>query len=455
MNLERLIAALGPAEVVNGASTEIAELAYDARAVAPGALFFCVPGRAVDGHSFAHEAADRGAVALVVERRLDLPLPQIVVPDVRAAMPRAAAEFFGHPSRELDVVAVTGTNGKTTTAFLLHAILEAAGRRSGLLTNIERRVGGGTRPTGLNTPEAIDLQRLLREMVDAGDRACVLEATSEAQVQGRLAGVRFAVLVFTNLTQDHLNFHGTMEAYFAAKAALFAQADRAVVNLAGSYGARLAAQLPDAITFDARSTAIDGVALRLRGRFNRENAIGAVLAARALGLDEQAIRRGIESVGGVPGRFESIEQGQEFVVIVDYAHTPEAIERVLEEARTLGDGRLTVVFGAGGDRDRAKRPLMGAAAAAYADRAIVTSDNPRGEEPAAIAAEIIAGADGLELELDRRSAIERAVADARPGDVVVIAGRGAEPDQEAGGVKLPFDDRDVAREALERVAASR
>jgi len=376
-----------------------------------------------------------------------------VVADVRASMPRAAACFFGDPSHELAVAAVTGTNGKTTTAFLLHAILEASGRSSGLLTNIERRVGGSTRPTGLNTPEAIDLQRLLREMLDAGDVACVLEATSEAQAQGRLAETRFAVLVFTNLTQDHLNFHGTMEAYYAAKAALFAQAERAVVNVGDPYGARLAASLPDAVCFDTGSQAIDGVELKLRGRFNRENAIGAALAAAALGIEPDAIRRGIESVDGVPGRFETIEEGQDFAVIVDYAHTPEALERLLAESRALAVGRLTVVFGAGGDRDRAKRPLMGRAVAARADRGIITSDNPRSEDPEAIAAQVAAGGATLELELDRRAAIERALADARPGDVVVIAGRGAEPEQELAGLKLPFDDRAVARETLRRMVA--
>ena len=360
MNLERLIAALGPEEIVNGAPTEVVELAYDARTVTPGALFFCVPGRSADGHAFAEAAAARGAVALVVSRRLPLALPQLVVSDVRAAMPRAAALFYRDPSLELELAAVTGTNGKTTTAFLLHSILESAGRRSGLLTNIERRVAGASRPTGLNTPEAIDLQRLLREMVDGGDSACVLEATSEAQAQGRLEGIRFSVLVFTNLTQDHLNFHGTMEAYFAAKAALFAQADLAVVNVGDPYGRRLRRQ-PSRRGDASKSTpgALDGVGLKLRGRFNRENAIGAALAARALGIEDAAIRRGIEALDGVPGRFESIDEGQSFAVIVDYAHTPEALERVISEARTLGSGRLTVVFGAGGDRDRAKRPLMG------------------------------------------------------------------------------------------------
>jgi UDP-N-acetylmuramoyl-L-alanyl-D-glutamate--2,6-diaminopimelate ligase len=459
MNLERFVAALGPGEVVNGppnggASTEISDLAYDTRSVVPGALFFCVRGRTSDGHAFASGAAALGAAALVVEEPVAVPLPQLVVPDTRAAMPVAADLFFGSPSAALDVVGVTGTNGKTTTAFLVRSILEAAGRPTGLLTNIERRVGGEQRPTGLNTPEAIDLQRLLREMADAGDRGCVLEATSEAGAQGRLERTRFAVLVFTNLTQDHLNFHGTMEAYYEAKAALFAQAERAVVNVGDEWGQRLAASLPDAITFDAGSAALDGIDLRLRGAFNRENAIGAALAAEALGVDREAIRRGIESVGGVPGRFEAIDEGQPFTVIVDYAHTPDSLENVIRAARGLGDGRLVVVFGAGGDRDRGKRPLMGRVVSELADRAILTSDNPRSEKPAAIAAEVAAGALGaLEQELDRRAAIELALTEAQPGDIVLIAGRGAEPEQELASGKVPFDDRAVARSVLARAAA--
>ncbi|MGH3050571.1 MAG: Mur ligase family protein, partial [Gaiellaceae bacterium] len=248
MNLERVSAALGPTEVVNAAPAEICDLAYDAGAVAPGALFFCIRGARADGHHLAPAAVAAGAAALVVERPLDLPVPQLVVASVRSAMPAAANVFFDAPSHELDVAAVTGTNGKTTTAFLLQSILEAAGRRPALLTNIERRVGAESRPIGLNTPEAIDLQRLLREMVDAGNRSCVMEATSIAGVQGRLEGTRFAVLVFTNLTQDHLDFHGTMEEYFAAKRALFEQAARAVVNGGDEWGRRLARELPHART---------------------------------------------------------------------------------------------------------------------------------------------------------------------------------------------------------------
>ncbi|MGH3003539.1 MAG: Mur ligase family protein, partial [Gaiellaceae bacterium] len=420
--------------------------AYDARTVVPGSLFFCVHGANADGHDLAGDAVAAGAAALVVDHRLDVAVPQVVVPDVRAAMGPAAVRFFGDPSRELDVAAVTGTNGKTTTAFLLHSILSAAGRRPALLTNIERRIGGEKRPTGLNTPESIDLQRLFREMLQAGDRTCAMEATSIASSKGRLAGTRFAVLVFTNLTRDHLDFHGTMEEYFAAKRALFAQADRAVVNVGDEWGRRLADGLSGVRAFTPTDD-LPGIDLRLRGAFNRANALGAVWAARELGVSENAIAAGVEALDGVPGRFESVDAGQPFAVIVDYAHTPDSLDNVLRAARELGT-RLTVVFGAGGDRDREKRPLMGRAAE-LADRAIVTTDNPRSEDPAAIADEVSGGR--LEIVLDRRAAIEAAIADAREGDVVVIAGKGADTEMELDGRRVPFDDRLVAREALRRV----
>jgi UDP-N-acetylmuramoyl-L-alanyl-D-glutamate--2,6-diaminopimelate ligase len=425
---------------------EIRDLAYDARAVTPGAVFFCIPGAQVDGHDLAAEAVAHGAVALVVERRLDLDVPQLVVPSVRAAIGPAAAAFFGEPTRELDVVAVTGTNGKTTTAFLLHAILTVAGRRPALLTNIRRIVGDDEQPTGLNTPEAIDLQRLFRQMVEAGNAACVMEATSIAGAQGRLAGTRFAALVFTNLTQDHLDFHGTMDEYFAAKRLLFDQADAAVVNVGDEWGRRLAQELPAAIPFTVDDEL--GVELKLRGRFNRANAAGAIAAARALGIAESAIHTGVEAVSGVPGRFETVDAGQPFSVVVDYAHTPDSLENVLRAARDLGAGRLIVVFGAGGDRDREKRPLMGRVAGELADVAIVTTDNPRSEDPQAIAEQV---ADGrLEIVVDRRAAIERALTEARAGDVVVIAGKGADTEMEIASGNVPFDDKLVAREVLTR-----
>jgi UDP-N-acetylmuramoyl-L-alanyl-D-glutamate--2,6-diaminopimelate ligase len=452
MQLERLIAALAPTDVVGGSALEIRELAYDAREVPRDSLFFCVPGAKADGHDFAAEALDRGAAALVVERKLELDAPQLVVPSVRAAMPRAAVEFFDDPTGRLRVAAITGTNGKTTTAYLLWAILAAAGEQPGLLSNIERRIGDEVRDVGLNTPESIDLQRLFREMLEQGNRACVMEATSMASSKGRLEGTRFAVLVFTNLTQDHLDFHGTMEEYFESKRRLFAQADRAAVNVGDEYGLRLAAELPDAITFRPNDT-LDGVDLKLAGRFNVENALAASAAARALGIGEKAIKQGLEAVDRVPGRFDRVEEDQPFTVLVDYAHTPGALETALEAARELArGGRVICVFGAGGDRDRAKRPLMGKVVAGLADVSLVTSDNPRSEDPAEIAAEVVDGLD-LDVELDRGRAIERALESARAGDVVLIAGKGHEQGQEIAGRKLPFDDRDVAREALRRLRA--
>ena len=459
MDLERLVSALEPVEVLGRPSAEVHDLSYDARAVVPGALFFAVPGERADGHDFAPEAVERGAVAVVVERELELALPQVVVRDARAAMAPAADVFFGEPTRELEVVGVTGTSGKTTTSFLVFAILAAAGRRPGLLGTVEARVGGERRGVVRTTPEAIDLQRTFREMLDAGDRSCAMEASSHASVLHRLDRVRFASLVFTNLSQDHLDFHGDMESYFEAKRRLFLAEPRpiAVINVGDDYGRRLAQELPEAITFSANDAgALDGIKVGLRGRFNVENALGALYAARALGIGDDAIRIGLESVRGVPGRFESIDAGQPFDVIVDYAHKPAALENVLVAARDLAAGnRVICVVGAGGDRDRAKRPVMGRIASQLADLAIVTSDNPRSEDPETIAAEIVAGAEGdVELELDRAGAIARAVELAEPGDVVVIAGKGAEPGQELADRTVPFDDREAAKQALKALGAS-
>ena len=463
MNLERLVAALGPVQVLERAPVDVRDLAFDARVVTPGTVFFCVPGSRADGHDFAPEAVERGAVALVVERPLDLPVTQLVVEDARAAMAPAADEFFDHPTRELEVAGVTGTSGKTTTSFLLFAILAAAGRRPGLLGTIEARVGGERRGVQRTTPEAIELQRLLREMLDAGDRSCAMEASSHASELHRLDCVRFSVLVFTNLSQDHLDFHGDMERYFEAKRRLFVEGrPPAAVNVGNEWGRRLAAELPDALTFgfadDAAvgPDALTGVQLRLRGRFNEENALGALAAGRLLGLDEAAIRRGLEAVRGVPGRFESVDEGQPFHVIVDYAHKPGALENVLRAARDLAAGnRVLCVLGAGGDRDRGKRPLMGRLASELADVAIVTSDNPRTEDPDAIVAEIVAGASrAVEVETDRRAAIVRALEQAGPGDVVLIAGKGAEQGQELADRTVPFDDREVARDVLRSLGAA-
>ena len=475
MQLERLIAALAPEAVLNQGPVEVRELAYDTHAVSPGALFFAVPGARADGHDFAAEAVERGAAAVVAERDTTVPVPQLVVPNVRAAMAVAADVYFGEPTKELAVAGVTGTNGKTTSAYLLHAILDAAGRRPGLLGTVESRIGGQVRPVVRTTPEAIDLQRTFREMLDVGDRSVALEASSHASVLHRLDRVRFDVLVFTNLTQDHLDFHGSMDDYYAAKRRLFmgAAPPPAAVNVGDEWGRRLADELQDAgraplITFgfadDAEvrpdKLALDGAGARLeaggielrtslRGRFNVENVLGAVAAGQLLDVDDDAIAAGVAAVTGVPGRFEAIDEGQLFTVLVDYAHTPDSLDNVLRTARDFSDGRVLVVFGAGGDRDRGKRPLMGRVAADLADVVLVTSDNPRSEEPLAIIQDILQGT-GIDVEIDpdRRSAIRRAVSLAEPGDVVVIAGKGHEQGQEIGPEKLPFDDREVAREAL-------
>jgi UDP-N-acetylmuramoyl-L-alanyl-D-glutamate--2,6-diaminopimelate ligase len=458
MQLERMIAALAPLDVVGRAPVEISDLAYDARAVVPGALFFCVPGARFDGHDFAADAMERGATALVVERSLDVSVPQLVVADARTAMAVAADEFFGRPTESLQVAGVTGTNGKTTTAYLLYSILGAAGRNPGLLGTVEARVGDERRPAVRTTAEAIDLQRTFREMLDAGNESVALEATSHGSELHRLDRVRFDVLVFTNLTQDHLDFHGSMERYFDAKRRLFAPGVRAVVNIDDDYGRRLARELEDVTTFgfaedaEIRPDALTGVDLLLRGRFNQLNALGALAAARVLGIGDRAIAVGIAAVRAVPGRMEEIDEGQPFVVLVDYAHTPDALENVLRTAHEFADGRVICVFGAGGDRDREKRPLMGAVASTFADLAIVTSDNPRSEQPDAIVTEIAAGAKrDVTVLVDRRAAIEAAVGWARPGDVVVIAGKGHEQGQETRGEKTPFDDREVARDALRRL----
>jgi len=467
MTLRDLLGA-GPADV------EVSALAFDDRRVVPGAVFFCVPGFTRDGHDFAPAAVRRGAVALVVQRPLGLGVPEVQVPDVRGAMAAAAARFHGDPTAALPVVGITGTNGKTTSAFLVRGLLEAVGRPCGLLGTVTSVVGGEERPVVRTTPEAIELQATFRAMLDGGDRACAMEVSSHALELHRVDGVRFAVALFTNLSQDHLDFHPDMEAYFQAKRRLFlAEPGVRIVNVDDAYGRRLAAEFPDAVTVgiaseDAAVRALDvrtgpegsefvlrapegewPVRLPLPGRFNVANALGAWAAARALGHDGAELAAALASAPRVPGRLEPVDEGQPFTVLVDYAHKPDALESALRAARELAEGRVLVVFGAGGDRDRGKRPLMGEIAARLADVGIVTSDNPRSEDPEAIIDEILAGGPGLEREVDRRAAIERAIALAAPGDVLVIAGKGHEREQElAGGRREPFDDVAVARAAL-------
>ncbi len=528
MRLRELTAAVdGAVEgAVEGASAdvEIGGLAYDSRAVEPGDLFFCVSGFRSDGHEFAAEAVRAGAAALVLERPLGLGVPEFLVRSAREAMAPIAAHFYGHPARELKVVAVTGTNGKTTTAYLVRALLEAAGEQCGLLGTVKSVIGGRERPVERTTPEAIELQGDLRAMLDAGDTACAIEVSSHALELGRAAAIPYAAAVFTNLTQDHLDFHPTMEDYFQAKRRLFlsgedgragsaagagsgsvAGSGRAaivpalsVVNVDDSYGRRLAGEIDGVLTFalDAPaayrasdlSCGLDGcsfvletpegerqLSLPMPGHFNVANALGALAVVHALGFELDVLIAALERGVRVPGRFEPVDERQQFAVLVDYAHTPDSLENVLSAARELldaqaGEGRVLCVFGAGGDRDRGKRPLMGEIAARLADLVIVTSDNPRSEDPERIIEEImdgvvaaggqVPGCTGAGMQrdsrtasvhslVDRRAAIEQAIGSARTGDVVVIAGKGHEQGQEfADGRKLPFDDVAVAREAL-------
>jgi UDP-N-acetylmuramoyl-L-alanyl-D-glutamate--2,6-diaminopimelate ligase len=471
------------------AAVEITGLAYDSRTVTPGSLFFCVKGFQSDGHDFAAQALARGAAALVVERPLGLGVPEVLVSSARAAMGPAAVRFYGDPSAALRVVGVTGTNGKTTTAFLLKALLEAADPGScGLLGTVKSVIGGVERSVSRTTPEAIDLQADFRAMLDGGDRSCAIEVSSHALELHRAEGIHFAAAIFTNLTQDHLDFHASMEDYFQAKRRLFdAHPGVSVVNVGDQYGRRLAREIDRAVTFavegeaDYRATDlrcdIEGcrfmlhtsageleVALPMPGRFNVANALGALAAVHALGGDIDALVGALERGVSVPGRMESVDEGQDFAVLVDYAHTPDSLENVLSAARELvrtgehGKGRVVCVFGAGGDRDRGKRPLMGAIGTRLADVLVVTSDNPRSEDPEVIIAEILAGAAGalgpegaqpIASIPNRKEAIFRAIAAATTGDVVVIAGKGHEQGQEfADGHKLPFDDVYVARDAL-------
>jgi len=467
----------------DGPEVEVVALAYDNRAVVPGTLFFCVPGFTRDGHEYAPDAVARGAVALVVQRPLGLGVPELLVEDVRAAMAVAAARLHGDPTAELPVVGITGTSGKTTTTHIVRHLLEAAGRPCGLLGGVTAVVGGEERSAVRTTPEAIDLQATFRAMLEAGDRACAMEVSSHALTLRRVDGIHFAAAGFTNLSQDHLDFHPDMESYFAAKLRLFDEFDVgcAIVVIDDEWGRRLAAHVQGAVTvslerpadwqalehcsglggnaFTVRSPAGEAaVDLPLRGRFNTANALVALAAGDALGLGLTEMAAALADVVPVPGRVQAVDEGQGFALLVDYAHKPGALEKVLASARELASGRVLVVFGAGGDRDRVKRPLMGEIAARLADHVIVTSDNPRSEPPEAIIEEILGGVPGgashVERDSDRRAAIARAVELAEPGDVVVIAGKGHEQGQElAGGRKEPFDDVAVARAALRAAGA--
>ena len=481
---ELLVELRGPTDQV------ITGLAYDSRRVGAGDAFACVVGLKADGHQHAGAAVAAGASALISERVLDLGVPEIVVTSARRALGRLAAELNGRPGARLELLGITGTNGKTTTAYLLESICRAARRSTGLIGTIETKVAGASRPGVRTTPDSVELQGLLAEMEGAGVTSVVMEVTSHALVLHRVEGLCFESVAFTNLSQDHLDFHHDMEDYFAAKKELFTpqRARRGAVNADDVYGRKLLADkaielisfglAPDAnvrghdVRLGRRSNdfvisvrgveGIDEAEIKvvsgLVGEFNVSNCLAACAAALGAGMSLDDAQQGLAEVGAVPGRFEPIDQGQPFTLVVDYAHTPDSLDNVLAQARRLASytsGRVVCVFGCGGDRDRGKRPLMGVAAARGADVVIVTSDNPRSEDPEAIIAEILegvqaqraAGADAVFV--GRADAIAAACALARPGDVVAICGKGHETGQEFADATIPFDDRIVARAALQ------
>lgn len=485
MQLKALIARLENARASGPLDGEISAIAYDSRRVKPGTLFVAMRGEKTDGHAFIPQALNQGAAAILAERaEPDGDTPFVVVPDSRAALAEVAAEFFHHPARHLKMTAVTGTNGKTTFTFLLKHICERALLRSGLLGTVRYEIGEKRLPAARTTPESLEVQELLYGIHAAGCKAAVMEVSSHALAQERVRGIEWDAAVFTNLTQDHLDFHGTMENYFAAKTRLFTglaeqkrKRGKAVVNLDDRYGARLLEivekhgvpvltyGLGTRAEFRASNIKIDFsgtcyqldaqgkiflVRLPLIGRFNVYNSLAAIAAASALGIDARTAVLALANAPSVPGRLEAVPAKRQFRVFVDYAHTEDALINVMKTLRELSPKRLIVVFGCGGNRDRAKRPRMGAAVDQLADWAILTSDNPRSEDPEAIIADVKQGFNtrNHEIVVDRREAIHRAVAMAQPRDIILIAGKGHETYQEFAGRTVPFDDVAVAGEAL-------
>ncbi|PYE45747.1 UDP-N-acetylmuramoylalanyl-D-glutamate--2,6-diaminopimelate ligase [Paenibacillus barcinonensis] len=481
---------LTTARLVGDSNIECHNLQTDSRQVQPGDLFICLPGHTVDGHDYAAKAVQAGASALVVERELDLAVPQLIVNDSRFAMAVLSDFFFDSPSRKMKMIGVTGTNGKTTTTYLIEKIMSDYGQKTGLIGTIQMRYDGRTYPMSGTTPEALDLQRSLHDMVQAGTDCCVMEVSSHALEQGRVKGTDFRTAVFTNLTQDHLDYHHSMEEYRGAKGLFFARmgntyADEAslrkyaVINAddpAAAYFISVTAA--EVITYgmgekaDVRASEISitaqgtsfhvdtfagsaDIQLRMVGKFNVYNAMAAISAALVEGVPLEEIKRSLETVPGVDGRVEAVDEGQPYAVIVDYAHTPDGLENVLRTVKEFAEGRVICVFGCGGDRDRTKRPLMGKIAAKYSDFVLVTSDNPRTENPDLILKDIEQGliedavpAERYTLIVDRRLAIHEAIEMASPADVVLIAGKGHETYQIIGTTKTDFDDRIIAKEAI-------
>ena len=489
--LQRALAAVSPHDrpqflaADRGLDVTCRGVTHDSRRIEPGWLFVALRGRKADGVAFAPQAIAAGAAAIVAEGPPPAPVtvPWVVVADARVALAWLAAEFFGHPSRRMRVVGITGTNGKTTTSYLVGAMFEAAEVKCGVLGTVVYRIGDRELAAERTTPEAPELQGFMRDMVDAGCGACAMEVSSHALALRRADGIRFAAGVFTNLTRDHLDFHGNMEDYFAAKRRLFEllpPAAPAAVNLDDPRGAAMveaadrpvtyAVNRPADVTPGPLALSLEGLEFGVRtprgelhvrsplvGRPNVYNILAAASVATALELPLDAVERGIAGLAGVPGRFERVSSPvDDITVIVDYAHTDDALRNLLEMARPLASRRLITVFGAGGDRDRTKRPLMGMVAARLSDVVVITSDNPRMEEPQRIIDEINLGAQQETRQrsvevltiVDRRAAILHAVGHASPGDLLLIAGKGHETYQEVGGRLLPFDDVAVAREAL-------
>jgi UDP-N-acetylmuramoyl-L-alanyl-D-glutamate--2,6-diaminopimelate ligase len=487
--LRSLVAMPSAAELGVAADTRISAIAYDSRRVVPGSIFVALKGLKADGSAFVDQAIGRGAIAIVSEspKPDGITVPWIVVGDARLSLALLADRFFDHPSRRMHVIGVTGTNGKTTTSYLLCSILDAAGLRAGMLGTVAYRIAGEDREASRTTPEAPDVQQLLNEMLQHGSKSAVMEVSSHALSLKRVDGMRFAAGVFTNLTRDHLDFHEDMEAYFAAKRRLFEmlpQGAPAVINLDDPRGASLVSISSRPITYAISAKAdvtprsiemnlgglrmdvatpggVIPITARLVGRPNVYNILAAAATASGLGVSNDAIAQGVANLPGVPGRFEVVSQETDDVtVVVDYAHTDDALRNLLETARPLATQRIVTVFGCGGDRDRSKRPLMGMVAARLSDVVVITSDNPRSEDPKRIIDEIERGIPAgtqastrepqVESVVDRAAAIERAVSIATAGDVVLIAGKGHEKYQQIGDRVLPFDDGEVARAALAR-----
>ena len=486
MKLSTLLTVIKPLALGGSGDPDIKGLAYDSRKIKPGFLFFALQGQNQDGNQFVKDAVVRGAVAVVSDQAAPVshgPAIIIRVNDPRQAMAELAVMFNNNPSASLQVVGITGTNGKTTTALMVRDILADTGRRTGLIGTVAYEIGDRVIPAGRTTPESVDLQDMLAQMVHVGCRSAVMEVSSHALIQKRVWGIDFDVAVFTNLTHDHLDYHETKENYFQAKTLLFRSLSRrrkkpvAVVNLDDPYGRELAKVGPleaDLITyavgqeaavravnlkitsagsvFDVRSPWGEAqVRLKLLGCFNVSNALAALAAAGAAGVPTAQAAQVVSQLMAVPGRLEEISTEGGFQVFVDYAHTEDALQNVLSALREITGGKLIVVFGCGGNRDRKKRPLMGAVAARLADYVILTSDNPRKENPIEIIAEIRAGckhSDNVEVVEDRHEAIVHALSLAEPGDGVLIAGKGHENYQEFANTVIPFDDRQVVRECL-------